>query len=76
MGAARAPLIYNLFGGTLGMAAGGWGAGLIFDYTSSYVTAFATGLTFNAANFAILLFLLGRDRGPYTRLMRQPQIST
>ena len=65
-----------LFGGTLGMAAGGWGAGLIFDYTSSYVTAFATGLTFNAANFAILLFLLGRDRGPYTRLMRQPQIST
>ena len=64
-----------LFGGTLGMAVGGWGAGLIFDFTASYVTAFATGLAFNAANFAILLFLLGRDRGPYTRLMRQPQTS-
>ncbi len=68
-----------LFGGTLGMAVGGWGAGLIFDLTTSYATAFATGLAFNAANFAILLFLLGRDRrrdgGVYTRLMRQPQTS-
>jgi len=70
-----------LFGGTLGMAVGGWGAGLIFDWTASYLPAFATGLAFNAANFAILLFLLGRDRrergrGVYTRLMRQPQTST
>ncbi len=68
-----------LFGGTLGMAVGGWGAGFIFDLTSSYATAFATGLAFNAANFAILLFLLGRDRrrdgAIYTRLMRQPQTS-
>ena len=70
-----------LFGGTLGMAVGGWGAGLIFDWTASYLPAFATGLAFNAANFAILLFLLGRDRrergrGVYTRLMRQQQTST
>lgn len=65
-----------LFGGTLGMAVGGWGAGLIFDWTTSYLPAFATGLVFNALNFAILLFLLGRDRGGYTRLMRQPQTST
>ena len=51
----------------------------IFDLTTSYATAFATGLAFNAANFAILLFLLGRDRrrdgAIYTRLMRQPQTS-
>ena len=67
-----------LFGGTLGMAVGGWGAGLIFDFTASYLPAFATGLAFNAANFAILLFLLGRDRrrDVYTRLIRQPQTST
>ena len=62
-----------------GMAVGGWGAGFIFDLTTSYATAFATGLAFNAANFAILLFLLGRDRrrdgAIYTRLMRQPQTS-
>ena len=65
-----------LFGGTLGMAVGGWGAGLIFDWTASYLPAFATGLAFNAANFAILLFLLGRKRSPQIRLMRQPQTST
>lgn len=70
----RMPLV--LFGGTLGMAIGGWGAGLIFDWTTSYIPAFATGMGFNAANFAILIFLTVRRGGPYTRLMRQPQTST
>ncbi len=49
-----------LFGGTLGMAVGGWGAGLIFDWTASYLPAFSVGLAFNALNFAILLFLFSR----------------
>ncbi|MBS0540911.1 MAG: MFS transporter [Proteobacteria bacterium] len=72
----RMPVV--LFGGTLGMAVGGWGAGLIFDWTSSYVPAFAAAVGINAINFAIVFFLLGRDRGlgGYTKLMRQPQIST
>lgn len=67
-----------LFGGTLGMAIGGWGAGLIFDFSASYIPAFAAGLAFNALNFAIVFFLFNRDRGRglYTRLMRQPQTST
>ena len=70
----RIPMV--LFGGTLGMAVGGWGAGLIFDWTASYLPAFGVGLAFNALNFAILLFLLSRDRASYTRLIRQPQTST
>jgi MFS family permease len=65
-----------LFGGTLGMAVGGYGAGLIFDWTASYLPAFGTGLFFNALNFAILMFLFMRSRGVQTRLMRQPQTST
>lgn len=65
-----------LFGGTMGMAVGGYGAGLIFDWTASYIPAFATGLVFNALNFAILMFLFMRSRGLHTRLIRQPQTST
>jgi MFS family permease len=52
-----------LFGGTLGMAVGGYGAGLIFDWTASYMPAFATGLAFNVLNFAILMFLFTRRTG-------------
>jgi MFS family permease len=72
----RMPVV--LFGGTLGMAAGGWGAGLVFDWTASYLPAFAIALGINMLNFAIVLFLFTRDRGRggYTRLIRQPQIST
>jgi len=72
----RMPVV--LFGGTLGMAAGGWGAGLIFDWTASYLPAFAIALGINMLNFAIVLFLFTRDRGlgGYTKLIRQPQIST
>lgn len=72
----RMPVV--IFGGTLGMAVGGWGAGLIFDWTASYLPAFAAALGINAINFAIVFFLFSRDRGRggYTKLMRQPQIST
>lgn len=65
-----------LFGGTMGMAAGGWGAGLLFDRFSSYLPAFGTGVAFNMLNFLILMFLFTRSRGLHTRLMRQPQTST
>ena len=65
-----------LFGGTMGMAAGGWGAGLLFDRFSSYLPAFGTGVAFNMLNFLILMFLFARSRGLHTRLMRQPQTST
>ncbi len=65
-----------LFGGTMGMAAGGWGAGLVFDWFASYQPAFGLGLAFNALNFAILMFLFIRSRGLHTRLIRQPQTST
>jgi len=65
-----------LFGGTIGMAAGGWGAGLLFDQFSNYLPAFGTGLAFNLLNFTILMFLFTRSRRLQTRLMRQPQTST
>jgi MFS family permease len=65
-----------LFGGTMGMAAGGWGAGLLFDQFSSYLPAFGTGVAFNVLNFIILMFLFTRSHGRHTRLMRQPQTST
>ena len=44
----------------LGMALGGWMSGVIFDYTGSYRAAFANGVAWNAANAAIVLFLLLR----------------
>ena len=62
-----------MFAGLLGMAAGGWGAGLLYDRFGDYLPAFSTGMAFNLVNIAVLLFLLSR---PHTRLMRQPQTST
>ncbi|HYI04971.1 MAG TPA: hypothetical protein VD858_08790 [Reyranella sp.] len=62
-----------MFAGLLGMAAGGWGAGLLYDRFGDYLAAFSTGMAFNLVNLAVLLFLVSR---PHTRLMRQPQTST
>ena len=50
----------------LGMALGGWMSGVIFDATGSYRAAFANGVLWNAANVAIVLFLLIR-RGRFVR---------
>ena len=48
----------------LGMALGGWMSGMIFDFTGSYRAAFANGVLWNAANVAIVVFLLlRRGRG-------------
>jgi len=55
-----------LFSGS-GMAAGGWFAGLIYDYAGFYAAAFATGIAFNLANLLVigaLVWRQGRRRGP------------
>jgi MFS family permease len=62
-----------MFAGLLGMASGGWGAGLLYDEFGGYLPAFSTGMAFNLLNLAVLLFLVSRT---HTRLMRQPQTST
>jgi MFS family permease len=53
----------------LGMAAGGWMSGAIFDWTGSYRAAFANGVAWNALNAAIALWLLMRGQ------MRRPRVS-
>jgi MFS family permease len=46
-----------LFATMIGMALGGWLAGLIFDATGSYTLAFVNAVAFNIANLAIAGFL-------------------
>jgi len=53
-----------LFAGLLGMAAGGWGAGLLYDHFGDYMPAFSVGMAFNILNVAVLFFLVLRQRGP------------
>ncbi|MCC6303943.1 MAG: MFS transporter [Rhodobacteraceae bacterium] len=48
----------------LGMAAGGWMSGWIYDLTGSYRLAFVNGIAWNALNLAIALALFLRSRGP------------
>ena len=49
----------------VGMAAGGWLTGAIFDLTGSYQTAFLHGIGWNVLNLAIALWLwLGGARRP------------
>lgn len=56
----RVPIL--VMAGQVGMAAGGWAAGLIYDGAGSYAPAFATGLLFNLANLALVGFLLARGQ--------------
>ena len=49
-----------LVGGAIGMAAGGWIGGHVFDSTGSYVDAFAIGLGFNVLNLVLIGTLLLR----------------
>jgi MFS family permease len=56
----RVPTIY--FAGFLGMAAGGWGAGALYDHFGYYLPAFATGIGLNIVNLVILLALVFRQR--------------
>ncbi|NKC32010.1 MFS transporter [Falsiroseomonas selenitidurans] len=46
----------------LGMALGGWLSGVVFDWTGSYAMAFLNGMAWNAANLAIVGWLLLRAR--------------
>jgi len=46
----------------IGMAAGGWMSGVIFDVTKSYQAAFLNGLFWNLVNTAIVVFLLVKAR--------------
>jgi MFS family permease len=57
----RVPTIY--FAGFLGMAAGGWGAGALYDHFGYYLPAFTVGIGFNLVNTIILLTLVFRQRG-------------
>jgi MFS family permease len=45
----------------LGMAAGGWLAGAIYDSFGFYGPAFATGIAFNLVNLILILTLVGRQ---------------
>jgi MFS family permease len=47
----------------VGMAFGGWVSGAIFDYTGSYLAAFAHGAAWNVVNAGIAAWLLMRARG-------------
>jgi MFS family permease len=53
-----------MFAGFLGMAGGGWAAGLLFDLYTDYFPAFAAGIGFNLVNLTVLLFLVWRRSGP------------
>jgi MFS family permease len=59
----RVPTV--LFAGYVGMAAGGWGAGAMYDYFGFYKPAFGVGVLFNVLNFAVLASLyFATTRGP------------
>ncbi|HEY1934303.1 MAG TPA: MFS transporter [Acetobacteraceae bacterium] len=57
----RIPVV--LFPGSLGMAAGGWLAGVIYDHFAYYEPAFAAGVLFNLFNLAVIgpMVLRGRS---------------
>jgi MFS family permease len=50
-----------LFSG-LGMASGGWLAGLLYDHFGFYTPAFATGIGSNILNLLVVGFLVARQR--------------
>jgi MFS family permease len=51
-----------LFPGSLGMAAGGWLAGVIYDRFAFYAPAFAVGVLFNLLNLVVIGTLVARNR--------------
>jgi MFS family permease len=61
----RIPIV--MFPGAVGMAAGGWMAGLIYDRFGFYAPAFAAGIVFNLLNLGLIGCLVPRHRPP-TRL--------
>jgi len=60
----RIPILLMFSGG--GMAAGGWVAGVLYDYFGYYLPAFTTGIAFNLMNLVLvgtLVFRRHRDSG-------------
>jgi MFS family permease len=51
-----------LFPGSLGMAAGGWLAGAMYDHFGYYAPAFAVGVVFNLLNLVVIGALVLRHR--------------
>jgi MFS family permease len=51
-----------LFPGSLGMATGGWLAGVMYDRFAFYAPAFAVGVLFNLLNLAMISALVMRQR--------------
>jgi MFS family permease len=49
-----------LFPGSLGMAAGGWLAGVMYDHFAFYAPAFAVGVVFNLLNLVVIGALIAR----------------
>ena len=58
----RIPLV--LFPGALGMAGGGWMAGVLYDGYGFYAPAFVMGIVFNLLNLGVLLALVPRHSPP------------
>jgi MFS family permease len=56
----RVPVVLLLSGS--GMATGTWLAGALYDYFGFYAPAFAAGVAFNIANFAVIALLVLRRR--------------
>ncbi len=53
-----------MFPGSLGMAAGGWLAGAMYDRFAFYAPAFAVGVLFNVMNLVTISALVARHRPP------------
>jgi hypothetical protein len=51
-----------MFPGALGMAVGGWLAGVMYDEFGFYAPAFGAGIGFNLLNLAAILPLVLRER--------------
>ena len=51
-----------LLSGGMGMAFGGWFAGLIYDKVGYYAPAFASGIVFNLLNLLVVAYLVRRHR--------------
>jgi MFS family permease len=62
----RVPMV--MFGGLLGMAAGGWLGGVVYDAAGSYVPAFQLGVLSNIVNLMLVGFLVSRMRRDRVRL--------
>jgi MFS family permease len=58
----RIPIV--MFPGAVGMAAGGWIAGLIYDQFGFYAPSFAAGIAFNLVNLVLIGTLVPRHRPP------------